>query len=155
MGQFDNTHGAELIAEYAKLTGRAMDKSRADIITILHEKLNADVTDAFSVAHIGVARLIKEISADITNTGENVDNVYTSTTLIMAVCVFMQTQHNISVHDEHVRKMLGDAPENVIKRGVLLAATPNIKRRTKDIAQFIQAMVYLFMGHAVDDVCKS
>lgn len=155
MGHIDNTHGAELIAEYAKQTGRALDKTRADIITILHEKLGADVTDAFSVAHIGVARLIKEISADIVSTGEGVDNVYTSTTLILAICVFMQTQHNISVHDEHIRKALRDASDNVIKRGVLLAATPSIERRTRDVAQFIQAMVQLFMGHAVDDVSKS
>lgn len=156
MEAINNTHGAELIAQYAKLTGRAFDKSRTDIINEMKQMFNADVTDTISIAHVGVARLIQEISADLNeNKSNDIDNVYTSTVLIMSMCAIIQTQHTISKYDEQVRPVLDGAPETIIKKGVLLAATHHVKQRSKDVAQLIPAMVLLFMSHAVTDVLNT
>lgn len=156
METINNTHGAELIAQYAKLTGKAFDKSRTEIINIMRQTLNTDVTDTISIAHVGVARLIKEISAELDESkSKNVDNVYTSTALIMAMCAFIQAQHTIYVYDKQIRPELNGAPENVIKKGVLLAATPQIKQRSKEIAQLVHAMISLFMSNAVTDVLEA
>lgn len=156
MGTINNTHGAELIAQYAKLTGRAFDKSRTDIINMMRQSMNADVTDTISIAHVGVARLIREISAELDDSkSKDMDSVYTSTALILSLCAFMQAQHTISEYDKQIRPALNGAPDTIIKKGVLLAATPHLKKRSKEMAQLVDAMVSLFMSNVVSDVLEA
>lgn len=143
----------DLIGKYAAQTGAGFEASRASVVKMLHEGLGADVSEAFSQAHVGVSRLVEQLSTEISGP-EQVDRIRTAHTLIMLISAFMIQQENIHGHHEQLSKLLSGAPQSIIMKGVLLAATPDIKRSTHDLAALIDHMSRLFVGNVVSAVLE-
>lgn len=152
MATIDNTQGAELIQRLAGITSAGFEKSRADIIRMMHETLNADTTDAFNVAHIGIARLICDVSNEIHDPDKSCDLVFTSLALMMSIGAIMQAQHTVYHYDEELNPLLKGAPKRIKDKGVLVAASPSIKQRNNELSQMVNAMIHLFMGNVVTSV---
>lgn len=152
MNTIDNTHGAELIRQYAKSTGGGFNMTKADMCEMMRETLNADVVDAFDTAHVTIARLVEECKELLHTYDDTCDKTYTALTIIMTIGAIMQTQYTIADHVKMMENETLHMPEAVRRKTAILIATPSILRRCKELPQAITAMMQLFMGNVVKDL---
>lgn len=151
MDTINNTDAAELISKYAELTGKGFERAKARIITDIGENMDIDVTDAFNVVHLGVARLLIDTQREISTGNKEYDGIYTVTSLIFAVCTFMQAQHAIASQSK-VLKILEGAPFNIRQMGAIMAASPSIKERGGHTSALVDALYGSFMSNLVKSI---
>lgn len=155
MNTIDDTHGADIIGMYAKSTGKAFDKTRADVIEMFKQMVNADITDVYSSIHVGLARLVAEAQEDMHVTDEKCDKTYATLALIMSIAAIMQTQHTIHSGVNEINDLLKDAPNDIRVKGAILLTTPSIKERRLMLSELVGAMVDLFMSNLIKNVGQS
>lgn len=152
MNTITNENGADLIRQYAQSSGNGFNMTKADMCKMMDETLNADIVDAFDIAHVTIARLVEECKEVLHTSNDKCDKTYTALTIIMSIGAIMQTQHTIAEYGALVRKEAIPMPEVVRRKGALLIASPHISRRREELSQVIAAMIHLFMNNVVKDL---
>lgn len=152
MNTITNENGADLIRQYAKSSGNGFNMTKADMCKLMSESFNADIVDAFDIAHVTIARLVEECKEVLHMSDDKCDKTYTALTIIMSIGAIMQTQHTINEYDKMAREEANHMPETTRRKSVLLVATPHILQRNKELPQTINAMIRLFMINVVKDL---